>query len=240
MKKFSILSFLMFLVGICMCISCGYFISTAVLTSFGFSSRVSTQTQKVYAISMQKSKVRNELSDALLQLQMQNGAGFIFEKNNQFYLLASIYENINDAELVKTNLKSSGVNAEILEFEIKNEGLSGNFSSEEKNILNEAMKANFEAFKGLYDVAISLDTSVFDKANAKLECNKIYSSLITKQTNLNSFFKDENTEINNLKIKLNYSIECLSCLTCEEYENSAQTFSSLIKLTYCKILLNVH
>ncbi len=240
MKKFSVLSCLMFIVGICMCISCGYFISTAVLASFGFGSTVSTQTQKVYAISMQKSEVRDELSDASVQLQLQNGAGFVFERDDQFYLLASIYENINDAELVKNNLKSSGVDAEVLEVEIKKESLSGNFSNEEKNILNEAMKANFEAFKDLYDVAISLDTSVFDKANAKLECNKIYSSLITKQTNLNSFFKDDNTEIYALKNKLDYSIECLSYLTCEEYENSAQTFSSLIKLTYCKILLNEH
>ncbi len=237
MKKLSFLSLSIFVVCVCMCISCGYLISSAVLTSFGFTSTVSHQSQKVYAISLQKSENQNKVEENIATFQAENAACFIFEKDDEFFLLASLYENLNDAELVKSNLKASGAEAEIVEIEIPNKSIEGSFSSEEKEILSAALKANFEVFKQLYDVAISLDTGVLDKSNAKLECNKIYSSLISTKTNLETFFKDNSAQIKSLKEDLSLSAENLLKLICEEYSCKAQTFSSLIKETYCKVLL---
>lgn len=236
MKKFSILSILIFLFGICTCVSCGYFISSAVLSSFGFGSSVASQSQKFYAISVLKSDNRAEIEASTAQLQAQNGAGFIFEDDSSFYLLASIYENVNDAQLVKTSLKASGIVAEIIEINTQNIEIKGNFTTEEKTIISQAIKANFEAYKKLYDVSVSLDTGLCDKTNAKLECNKVYSAVITQIANLNSFFKENSPRISDLKSQLEKTSMLLSNLNNEEYSSKSQTFSSLVKETYCKIL----
>ncbi len=236
MKKFSFLSFAMVIVGFCMCVSCGYLISTMLVSTGLFSTySVNFEAQTVYAISMMSSQEKTEIESQKVLLQAQNGAGYIYEKDECFYLLASIYENKTDAELVKNNLASQGVDCEILEIQISANSVDGDFSADEKEVLSECLKANFEIFKKLYDVSVSLDTEVFDKVKAKLECNTIYSSLISTRTNFETLFSDD--DLSDIADNLENIEEQLSNLISENVENESQTFSSLIKLTYCKILL---
>lgn len=229
------------IVGLCACVSCGYLISTAIVTSnlFQYTSVVSCDDQTVYAISMTSGTTEAELTSSKQELQAQNGAGYIYEKDDKFYLIASIYENFNDAELVKNNLQTSGVETEILTMVLEKSKVEGNFSADEKTILTNCLKSKIETFKNLYDVAISLDTNVFDKTKAKLECNTIYSENVSTKANFDTFFKQSNnTSIQSLQSTLTATNNCLSNLISENYDTTTQTFSSLIKQTYCKILLD--
>ena len=229
------------IVGLCACVSCGYLISTAIVTSnlFQYSSVVSCDDQTVYAISMTSGTTEAELSSSKQELQTQNGAGYIYEKDDKFYLIASIYENFNDAELVKNNLQTSGVKTEILTIVLEKSRVEGNFSADEKTILTNCLKSKIETFKDLYDVAISLDTNVFDKTKAKLECNTIYSENISTKANFDTYFKQSNNiSLQSLQSTLTATNNCLSNLISENYDTTTQTFSSLIKQTYCKILLD--
>lgn len=239
MKKTSFLSIFLVLIGTCLCVSCGYLFSNALVTSslFKYSSSVSNEDQTVYAISLAKNTDVEELENMRCELQQQNGAGYIYQQNEEFHLIASVYDNINDAELVKNNLKSIGKDCQIISIELERLTIAGNFSAEEKTILLECLKSDFNTFKTLYDVAISLDTGVFDLTKAKLECNNIFSSQVATKTNLETFFKDNtNKNLSSLRANLASTNEFLSNLISENYENTTQTFSSLIKLTYCKIL----
>lgn len=240
MKKFSVLSFFIFVIGIFSCISCGYLISTAIVTSnlFQYTSVVTYDSQNLYAISMANSTSKNDLTSQKEILQSQNGAGYIYEKDGNFYLIASIYENYNDAELVKNNLKTNGIESEILTITLDTIQIEGNFSNDEKTMLSNSIKSTVETFKSLYDVAISLDTSVFDKTKAKLECNTIYSNNVSIKANFDTYFKDtNNADLKNLQTILSNTNYFLSNLISENYDSSSQTFSSLIKQTYCEILL---
>ena len=240
MKKFSVLSFFIFVVAICSCISCGYLISTAIVTSslFQYTSVVSSDSQNLYAISMASSTSENDLTSQKENLQSQNGAGYIYEKDEKFYLLASIYENYNDAELVKNNLKTNGIEAEILTITLDTIQIEGNFTADEKTMLSNGIKSSVETFKNLYDVAISLDTSVFDKTKAKIECNTIYSNNVSIKANFDTYFKDtKDDNLKKLQSTLTRTNDYLSNLISENYDTQTQTFSSLIKQTYCEILL---
>lgn len=240
MKKFSVLSFFIFVVAICSCISCGYLISTAIVTSslFQYTSVVSSDSQNLYAISMASSTSENDLTSQKENLQSQNGAGYIYEKDENFYLIASIYENYNDAELVKNNLKTNGIEAEILTITLDTIQIEGNFTADEKTMLSNGIKSSVETFKNLYDVAISLDTSVFDKTKAKIECNTIYSNNVSIKANFDTYFKDtKDDNLKKLQSTLTKTNDYLSNLISENYDTQTQTFSSLIKQTYCEILL---
>ena len=187
---------------------------------------------------MKSGATETELSSFKQELQAQNGAGYICEKDGKFYLIASIYENFNDAELVKNNLQASGIETEILTIELEESNVEGNFSADEKTILTNCLKSKIETFKELYDVAISLDTNVFDKTKAKLECNTIYSENVSTKANFDTYFKESNNKtLQSLQSALTETNDCLSNLISENYDTQNQTFSSLIKQTYCKILL---
>ncbi len=240
MKKFSILSLLIFVLGFGLCLSCSWFFSSAILSA-NFSttaSKASFEKQTLYAICTNKSHDPTQLDDAKATLQSQGGAGFVFEKDGQFLLLASLYQNQSDAEKVKTNLVASGTNCSVEKLTISAKSISGNFTNQQKDILSQCLKINLQTFKDLYDVAISLDTKVFDKPSAKLECNNIFAKLISVKTNFETFFEKDlsKTSFKEIKSALERTESCLSKLIGENFENAGQTFSSLIKLTYFKIL----
>ncbi len=229
----NILSISILFVGFCVCISSGYLISSVIL-SLNTSTSVSVEAQTVYAISLTSGENESEIETQKEYLQSQSGAGYVYEENETFHLIASVYENKSDAELVKNNLSASGVTSEILSIQLSASTIEGNFTTDEKTILESCLKINIELFKKLYDVAISVDTNVLDTTKAKLECNQIYSSFISIRTNFETLFDVEDMDEieNNLTEIENY----LSNLIAENYEYTSQTFSSLIKLTYCKIL----
>ena len=105
-------------------------------------------------------------------------------------------------------------------------------------MLSNGIKSSVETFKNLYDVAISLDTSIFDKTKAKIECNTIYSNNVSIKANFDTYFKDtKDDNLKKLQITLTRTNDCLSNLISENYDTQTQTFSSLIKQTYCEILL---
>ncbi|MBP3431652.1 MAG: hypothetical protein J6K39_02230 [Clostridia bacterium] len=235
MKKFSFLSLSIFVVAVCACISCGYLLST-VLDASGFLStaNVTIEQQTVYAVSMNSSSVKKEVEAQAESLKSQNGAGYVLEYENRHHIIASVYANKNDAELVKNNLKNSGTACEILAITLLTNKIDGTFDANEKTILSNCLKAKFDCFEKLYDVAISLDTGVFDKTKAKLECNSIYSSFVSTKANFDAFFKEKNLDEIESSLK---TIEThLSNLISENYSSTAQTFPSLIKHTYCQIL----
>lgn len=239
MKKFSILSLTICILGLAVCISCSWFFSSAILSAtFSTStSKVSFEKQSLYAICINKSQNPIQLDEAKTTLQSQNGAGFVLEKDHQYLLLASLYQNQADAEKVKSNLLASGTTCWVEKLSISSKSISGNFTNQQKDILAQCLKINFQIFKDLYDVAISLDTKVFDKPKAKLECNNIFAKLVSAKTNFETFFEKDlsKTAFKNIKSTLDKTENCLSNLIGENFENAEQTFSSLIKLTYFKI-----
>lgn len=236
MKKFSIFSVFFIFLGVLTCVSTGYFFSSIILSSniFQFANVITTEKQVFYGLSMMSSAQKDEVETEVKSLQSQNGGGVIFEKDERFYLLASAYENRPDAEKVLKNLNLDGL--EIVEIECEKMSIEGNFSSDEKTILSLCLKSKTELFKSLYDVAISLDTNLIDVKKAKLDCNNIFSKHIENKTNLEILFKNNSKEIENLKLQMSKFENILSNLIAENYSSASQTFSSLIKESYLKIL----
>lgn len=242
MKKFSILSTMIMIFGLAVCVSIGYLLSTTLLSTglFETVANINSNQFTVYAIDMKSSDNATELNELKTSLQNSTGAGYVYNLDNKYHLLASIYENSADAELVKTNLKNNGYSPEILKIDIPTLKFSGNFSANEKTVLTNAVQAKQTIFKALYDIAISLDTSVSDKTQAKLECNNTFSKLVTIKSNFETIFADK-LKSDNFE-KLHKSLENiynnLSLLISEKTVTTTQTYSSLIKLTYCKIILD--
>ena len=237
MKKISILTLFVLIFGFLSSISCGYLISSAVVSSFGYTSNITTQQQYLYAISIVQPNSTEISREYIESLQSQNGAGYVYRFENKQHLISSIYENINDAELVKNNISTSGIACDIITISLPPKSIEGNFSTDEKTTLENALNCDLNIFKKLYDIAISLDTGIYDTTKAKLLCNAVYSECISAKSNIETLFKG--AQANNLKSDLDETSKHLFDLKNENYQTKNQTFSSLIKQTYCKIILKL-
>lgn len=238
MKKFPFFATFSIILGILLSLSLGYLLSTFIVSTNLFqTSKVETVEKTYYLMSI--AQFDNEQDIQKEQYQSQNCAGYIYENNGKFHVIASIYKNENDAELVKNSLKNNGYSPEILKISIDKLTVSGNFSTEEENILKNCLNIKETIFDNLYDIAISLDTNIYNETQAKLKINETYSTLITAQNNFETIIKNNSAETTKMKECFTNIDTFLQNLTNENYSSATQTLSSLIKETYCKILLEI-
>ncbi len=235
MKKFPYFLTFSALLCIMLCVSIGYLISTCIVSSSLFQTTTNLESGEntYYLLSVYDSENKSDLEKVKQEFQAKNCAGYIYEKDERYYLVASIYSNINDAELVKNNLALEGLQVTITKFTQENIKLDGNFNSKELEILKDCFSYKDEVYKNLYDISISLDTNVIDNISAKLKINEVFSNFVTTKNNFETLFsKKTGTEISNIKNDFERVYNELYSLTQTEENLSMQ-----IKLTYCKIIL---
>ena len=237
MRKLSFFGIMFAFLCVLTCASTGFFLSNLLILSniFPLSNSVEIESINIYALTTANAESETELKEAQEDLQSINGAGYIFKQNETYFLISSIYENLRDAELVEKNLKNNGMDCNVMQICLEKKSLSGNFSNEEKAVLQNCLNSSREAYKKLYDISISLDTNIYDKQRAKLECNNVFSNIVSIKTNFETLFDVKNFE--EINKKLLSENEILSNLISENISNNTQTFSSLIKFSYCKLLL---
>lgn len=233
MKKFSFITIAIFAIAILVCVSLGSLISSLLVQMFALTETVASQKQTVYAISIGTSQTEEDLLQSSHNLQAKDNAGFLFQLNGTYHNLASIHQNKNDAEKVKSSLSQNGIEGEILTIEIPAIRFDIDLDTSEKEVLSAALNANFETYKKLYDVAVRLETNVSSKSDIKTECNKIFANYVSIRANFDALFNTLPT----LQKSMQETEEILSLLLSETYVQQNQTYCSLVKLTYCKVLL---
>ncbi len=172
----------------------------------------------VYTTSHTNKVQATESSESCKSL---GGAGYVHLQNNTYYIIASIYENLEDAKKVKLNLIETKPSCDILELQIKKTTFSNNLKPEEKEVLNQSLSLFKNTYKKLYDLSVSLDTSIITEVNAQLSINEIGGEVSKVQNNFNTMFNDNlssyliliktklnslNTTINNLINQKSYSL----------------------------------
>ena len=202
MKKIPFFATFSIILGVLLSLSFGYLLSTFIVSTNLFqTSKVEIGQKSYYLVSI--AQYDNEQDIQKAQYQSQNCAGYIYENNDKFYVIASIYKNENDAELVKNSLKNNGYSPEIFKFSVDKLTISGNFSAEEENILKNCLNVKETIYDALYDIAISLDTNIYNETQAKLKINETYSSLVTAQSNFETIVKNNSTETAKMKMMQN-------------------------------------
>lgn len=181
-------------------------------------------------------KSQNKLSAEAISEDYQKlgSGGFVWQKDEYFYVVSSIYQNKNDANLVQTNLKNSGIESEIFTLAFKPYSITGTFDNEEKKVLTKALNIAFSSYQNLYDTAISLDTAVYNQTSAKLAVNAVHSSINSALADFQTIFLNfENEKL----LTMLKNIQKASTSLCSDTKISKnQTYSSLIKYYYTSII----
>lgn len=193
---------------------------------------------EIYFLSLNKSKLENSAKSLAPDYQAIGAGGYIWQQDEYFHVFSSGYENKNDALLVQSNLTStSNIISEIVCVKFNTLTVTGTFDAAEKKALQKAISSFQTTFQSLYDIAISLDTSVYNEISARLAVNAVHASISAICADFDTLFKNnDNATIQTIATYLNKEESVSKALCTGIVLSSKQTYSSLIKYRYIEIL----
>ncbi|MDD4110400.1 MAG: hypothetical protein PHS54_02475 [Clostridia bacterium] len=191
---------------------------------------------KVYAISLGAHSTKYLADTSAATFKQKNAGGYVLKVNGAYHVLASAYEKENDAKLVQDNLLLEEINSEIIELTFESilfESVSS--KSQEKEFID-SLSVFKIVFLELYDVSVSLDTSVIDKTMAKIEIISIKADVEERLEKINKGTTAiDGIYYQTIKNKYNDVIDALILLKNYE-ETDGIILSAKIKYYYLNIL----
>lgn len=227
-----------FILTFALCITLADFFSNIItIKAFNnITNSTKTSSYSVYAVAMHEATTKSTALEYSATIQKQSGAGYVWQSGETFYVLASAYAEENDAILVKTNLESNGFTPTILKIDIAEITLSGTFSSSEQTALNNSISAYKTTYSRLYDISVSLDTSVKTESECKIQIADVESDLNKIKLSFDALFNSKLTT-SILYLKLTLTSLCDKVVALVNFDGtSTQTFSSKIKETYLEAI----
>lgn len=239
-KKTKILTTLIIIVSLALAITFAELFSS--LITIGDFAFISTSQNKIsgyniYAVAVQKTTTQSNAQSLAKDIQYKNGAGYIYEKDGIYYILASAYESENDASKVLENLSSQEISGEILKISVDNIDINLSLSGKEKIAFNNAVNIFKTAFKSLYDISVSLDTNVKSQTECKIAVNDLKSNISKVISDYETYFNSKLTEsLVFLKLKLE-DLENLLKKLYEENISDLTSYSSILKYCYIDVVM---
>ena len=210
-----------------------WLISNLARPALATATGVSAPNFQIHFLSLYKSQNEESAKSLLSDFRLIGAGGFVWQVDTQYHIFSSGYENKNDAVLVQNNL-GNDIKSEIVS--LKFEGFELNISDEQK-IIQKAVNSFLNTFKQLYDIAISLDTQVYNEISARLEINSVHSAVSSIRADFDTLYKSDESPILSLLSNAVYDEEKSTQKLCSGLTLSQnQPLSSLIKYRYLEIL----
>ena len=171
-KKFFII--LIFVLAFIACVIVANYISIALLSANSNSDETFSDEIEYFMLSLSKSKLEKEAEATMQDYQKEGAGGFVWKIDDYYYVLSSAYLNKNDAQLKQVSIKQEyGIDCEILPIKFKSIKIEGNFTSEEKKVLNKSLSICNSFYSSIFDIAVSIDTGVYNDIHRKTlrQCN---------------------------------------------------------------------
>ncbi len=224
---------------------CSVFLCLGLSFVFAFTSSTtvtettlsSTPSFTLYCVSTAKSQLESEAITLGKDNMKSGGAGYVWKKDNYFYVISSAYENKNDAMLVSASLENNKIQNEV--FEIKFDGINMSSpinSPEAKSTFNAAINMFFSTYKDLFDISVCVDTKLYDETNAFLEINRIQAKADEIMKNFHLVFGEISSAIcESLEHAIIDANETIGLLSENQKIIENQTLVSQIRYCYTKI-----
>ncbi len=172
--------FILTILCVVVCVFVSQFLSSVITTgAIGItnnSNSTSYSEYKLYALSLASYATETQAKDYASTVTRQGAGGYVWQQDSKFYVIASIYEKKNDAESVLKNL-TENANAEIIEIKIDKVSLSQVSSTNLKKEYLSILSDLKETYCKLYDISVSLDTSVYSETKSRIEIDNVKTNL---------------------------------------------------------------
>ncbi len=207
-------------------------------TSAALDNSPSCASFEIHFISLNKSQLERSSLAMAADAQKIGGGGYVWQSSDYYYVLSSGFEKKNDATLVQTNLqKTHNIESELISVKFDALTLDAKLDNESKKVLSLAVNSFLENYRALYDIAISIDTQVYNEISARLAVNNVHAQNSSILANFNTLFAEtENNQFKMLGKSLEKQNKILEALQSGVLINAGQTYASLVKYHYISIL----
>lgn len=205
---------------------------SSLITVGGFSfvsDDITFSKYQTYAVCTSSYQTKIQAQENSNNIQMQGGAGYIWENENEYVLIASVYENEPDAKKVLENILDNKPQAKIETITTPHISISSNLTTQEKETFIKTIEVFKTVYKKLYDISVSLDTSVIKEINARLQINELASDVNTIISNFDTVFPNQSSG-NFLATK--NAIDTLNVNMQNLIEDNYNPYTAKIKYTY--------
>ncbi len=183
------LFFVLVVVCVCLCVVVSQFFASVITTgslSFNAISSTNISSYKFYAVSISNFISKTQAEESANDVHAKNAGGFVFFKDGKYYVLASIYQNKNDADSVATNLSTLSYTPEVIEISFEKANFSNCSSVNLKNSFSQFLDEFKIVYQKLYDISVSLDTFVFSETKSRIEIDSVKTNFKNKMEELSS------------------------------------------------------
>lgn len=237
LRKKTFLSVVLSLVVI-VCLIVANYLSSFILPADTNAESVSSADYTLYFLTLSKSQIKNEAITHAPDFREIGAGGFVWQEGEYFYVVSSVYANKNDAGLVQNSLKQTqNIESEIISVKFESVNIIGSFNADEKKIISRSLSASMNFYNSIYDIAISLDTGVYNEISAKLAVNSAHNALAKTYADFSTIYSNPVEEpIKNIDEMLEKINKTSQKLCTGEKISDAQTYSSLLKYRYIEVL----
>lgn len=224
--------------AIVVCLIVANYLSSFIIPADTTAENVSSSAFELHFLTLSKSQVENEAKAHAPDYRTIGAGGLVWKQGEYYYVVSSAYANKNDADLVQSNLKQvQNIESEIVTVKFASITINGTFSSEEKKIISKALGASLAYYNSIYDIAISLDTGVYNEISAKLAVNSAHNTLATTYADFYTLYGEPIEEpIKNISSLLKDITKTSQKLCTGEKISEGQTYSSILKYRYLEVL----
>ncbi len=235
-KKFFIILILVLIFIACVIVA--NYISIALLSANSNSDEVSSNEIEYFMLSLSKSKVEKEAEATTQDYQKEGAGAFVWKYDDYYHVLSSAYLNKNDAQLKQISIKQDyGIDCEIFSVKFKRVKIDGNFSNEEKKVLNKSLAICETFYSSIFDIAVSIDTNVYNDTTAKLSVNATINKINTIYANFDTLFPSPCPKpLETLQKLQERVVNTAKQLLNDERLSIEQTYSSSLKYRYLQVL----
>lgn len=201
---------------------------------FGNELLVKVQSQTYYAVVMDTLDNSEQAQNMAELLMLQGASGFVWETNNQYKVVGSIYFKETDAKSVKNNLMTTNPKVSVSKMVTKKTSKTyDNYSVEQVKQLRYAYEFINSVVKKLYDYSIKLETKALSPTTVSSHVNELKSDSIIISSRLDvinsTVIYEETIKLKNVYVKLTENLNELVLKLI-----SSDNYNQLIKYSYVK------
>ena len=229
---------IIFSIVIVVCLIVANFLSNFIIPADSTAENISSSSFELHFLTLAKSQVENEANSHAPDYRTIGAGGVVWKQGEYYYVVSSAYANKNDADLVQSNLKQTqSIESEIISVKFDSITINGSFNAEEKKIILKALSSSLNYYNSIYDIAIRLDTGVYNEISAKLAVNSAHNALATTYADFSTIYGEPIEEpLKSIATLLKEASKISQKLCTGEKISEGQTYSSLLKYRYLEIL----
>ena len=151
-----------------------------------FKNNIKQEEKILYAVSLGSYATKSEAEEIARNSNVAGAGGYVYAKDQVFYVLGNIYATIEDAEKVIDSMSNAPYQTSILSITIpKVKQYDQSATTEDIAIIKETLDFMEEIYQTLYQVNIMLDTKQMTYIQGSTEVQKLVSKSNVLREKLN-------------------------------------------------------